>query len=143
MQTQTLWVQELVRTGAIQLSKAKGFVNPADPFTKHSTSRERVTQVVELFNCECRDGRAKAAPLLRKEKIPTTDASHAATVHDDDDNNAEHTHDPDVLSHTYTFDDLEALFPRAVAPEDPYGAPSDQCICCLPGCSKCSPPRPC
>ena len=98
--------------------------------------------MVDLFNCEYRDGRAQTAPLPRKEKIPTTDG-HAATVHDDDDNDAGPAHGPDVLPHTYTVDDIEALFPRALAPEDPDGASPDQCIWCAPGCGKCYPPRPC
>ena len=49
VQTHTLWVQECVRTGAIQLRKVNGLVNPADLFTKHLTSRDRVTQLVELL----------------------------------------------------------------------------------------------
>ena len=47
VRTHTLWVQERVRTGAIQLRKVNGLVNPADLFTKHLTSRDRVTQPVE------------------------------------------------------------------------------------------------
>ena len=69
VQTHTLWVQERVRTGAIQLRKVNGLVNPADLFTKHLTSRDRINQLIELFNCEYRDGRAQTAPLLRKDKV--------------------------------------------------------------------------
>ncbi len=42
VQTHTLWFQERVRSGAIEL----GLVNPADVFTKHLTSRERVNQLI-------------------------------------------------------------------------------------------------
>ena len=35
LETHTLWVQEKVRTGAIQVRKVRGDVNPADVFTKH------------------------------------------------------------------------------------------------------------
>ena len=52
VQTRTLWVQERVRSGAIELRKVSGLVNPADLFTKHLTSRDRVTQLIALFNCE-------------------------------------------------------------------------------------------
>ena len=141
VQTHTLWVQERVRTGGIQLRQVNGLVNPADLFTKHLTSRDGVTQPVELFNCEYRDGRAQAAPLLRREKIPTDDG-HAATIDNDNDNDAGPAHDPDVIPHTYATDDLEALFPRAVAPVDLDGASPDQCICCRPGCSNSCPLRP-
>ena len=60
--THTLWSQERVRSGAIEFRKVNGLVNPADLFTKHLTSRDRVNQLIELFNCEYRDGRSTIAP---------------------------------------------------------------------------------
>ena len=45
LETHTLWVQEKVRTGAITLKKVWGEVNPADLFTKHLQSREKVHQL--------------------------------------------------------------------------------------------------
>ena len=68
VQTHTLWVQERVRTGAIEVRKVHGEVNPADLFTKHLTSRDRINQLVKLFNCEFREGRAESAPHLRRQK---------------------------------------------------------------------------
>ena len=68
VQTHTLWVQERVKSGAIELRKVNGLVNPADLLTKHLTSRERVEQLIECFNCEYRGGRAVSAPELRKNK---------------------------------------------------------------------------
>ena len=65
LETHTLWVQEKIRTGAFELRKVKGDVNPADLFTKHLSSRERVHMLVGLFGCVYRDGRAESAPLLR------------------------------------------------------------------------------
>ena len=65
LETHTLWVQEKIRTGAFELRKVKGDVNPADLFTKHLSSRERVHMLVTLFGCVYRDGRAESAPLLR------------------------------------------------------------------------------
>ena len=38
VQTHTLWVQERVRSKAMELRKVNGLVNPADLFTKHLTS---------------------------------------------------------------------------------------------------------
>ena len=55
--THTLWVQERVRSGAIELRKVRGEVNPADVFTKHLTSRDRVESLMKLFNCEFSSGR--------------------------------------------------------------------------------------
>ena len=66
--THTLWIQERVRDGAIELRKVRGEVNPADLFTKHSLSRERVTTLTELSGCEFGGGRPGNAPQLRKEK---------------------------------------------------------------------------
>ena len=66
--THTLWVQQAVRSGAIELRKVRGDINPADLFTKHLSSRERVTNLTELFGCEFREGRPERAPQLRKNR---------------------------------------------------------------------------
>ena len=146
------------------MRKVNGLVNPADLFTKHLSSRDRVTQLVELFNCEYREGRATTAPLLRKEKTPDAECRMTTTnttkQHDNDGvthsnmasnmasnigvgvvdtNNLSPSHDPDVLPHAYAADDMESLFPVAVAPEDAEGIPRDVCICCRPGCGRCYP----
>ena len=55
-----------MRSGAIELRKVRGDVNPADLFTKHLCSRDRVKLLTELFGCEFRDGCADSAPQLRK-----------------------------------------------------------------------------
>ena len=65
LETHTLWVQGKVRTGAIQVRKVRGDVNPADLFTKHLPSSIKIAQLVKLFGCEHREGRSTAAPLLR------------------------------------------------------------------------------
>ena len=65
LETRALWLQEKVRTKAITVKKVWGEVNPADVFTKHLPSREKVHQLLGLFGCEYRSGRAAAAPLLR------------------------------------------------------------------------------
>ena len=56
LETHTLWVQEKVRTGAIQVRKVRGDVNPADLFTKHLPSKDKIHQLVKLFGCEYRSG---------------------------------------------------------------------------------------
>ena len=72
LETHTLWVQEKARAKAFQLRKVKGEANPADLFTKHLPSREKVHAFTGLFGCELRTGRAESAPLLRKrEGLPT------------------------------------------------------------------------
>ena len=138
--THTLWVQECVRTGAIQLRNVNGLVNPADLFTKHLTSRDRVNKLVEVFNFEYRDGRASTAPPLKKETVLLSDGD-VATL-DDDINNQGPAYDPDILPYNYIDDDLNSMLLRAVAPEDPDGVPTDCCICCRPTCVKRFPPQP-
>ena len=67
LDTQYLWVQQKVRDGSVELLKVKGEHNPADLFTKHLVGQERITSLLELLNCFYRDGRAEAAPLIRKD----------------------------------------------------------------------------
>ena len=64
--THTLWVQEKVRTKAIDLRKVDGTENPADLFTKHLPSKGKVHQLIDLFGCRYAAGRAASAPRLRK-----------------------------------------------------------------------------
>ena len=47
------------------MRKARGEVNPADLFTKHLPSKDKVHQLLGLFGCEHWAGRAASAPLLR------------------------------------------------------------------------------
>ena len=65
LETRALWVQEKVRPGAIQVGKVRGDVSPAEIFTKHVPSKNKIHQLVWLCRCECRAGRLSAAPLLR------------------------------------------------------------------------------
>ena len=51
----------------MDLRKVLGKVNPADFFTKHYLSRERLKGLVTLFDCHFRSGRAKSAPKMRTE----------------------------------------------------------------------------
>ena len=66
LDTHYLWVQQKVRTGAIELLKVRGEENPADLFTKHLTGQDRVKELLGMMGCEYRQGRAGAAPLLRE-----------------------------------------------------------------------------
>ena len=116
--TQALWIQQKVRTGAVELRKVRGEVNPGDLFTKFLSSRERIESLVRLFSCEYRGGRAESAPQLRRE-VNHVD-SILTNIHDDHDRfgydgpDAE-MHDEHVLPHHYESKDLERMFPRAAA----------------------------
>ena len=144
VQTHTLWVQERVRTGAMELRKVNGLVNPADLFTKHLSSRERINQLVELFGCEYRQGRSAAAPELRKAKLDKQTLNiHVAqmdpAVGPDETNNQSPAHDPDVLPHMYDQTERDRIFDKAVAPPEMDCAPTGVCICSKPECRSCFP----
>ena len=64
--TQTLWAQQVVRTGRVDLRKVDGEKNPADLLTKHSLSRDRLEVLVGLHGCKYIGGRAGSAPKMRK-----------------------------------------------------------------------------
>ena len=66
LDTHTLWVQQAVRTGRVDLRKVPGEENPADLFTKHSLSSARMAALVELHGCRYMEGRAESAPMARK-----------------------------------------------------------------------------
>ncbi len=75
-ETHTLWVQEKVRTGAIAVRKVAGEVNPADLFTKHLPSKDKIHQLTALFGREYRDGSALTAPQLRPNVNPAQQGDH-------------------------------------------------------------------
>ena len=81
LETDTPWVQEKVRTGAIEVRKVRGDVNAADLFTKHLPSGDKIHQLVKLFGCEYRAGRSEAAPLLQSQGSSGGKGGQPATGH--------------------------------------------------------------
>ena len=69
LDTHSLWLQQAVRSGRIAIRKVRGEYNPADLFTKHIGSKEKVHQLVRLFGCYYATGRADAAPTLRTTRM--------------------------------------------------------------------------
>ena len=49
LETHTLWVQDQVRTGAFAVRSVAGEVKPADLFTKHLRSKDKIHQLTALF----------------------------------------------------------------------------------------------
>ena len=80
LDTHTLWLQEKVRNKSIEVRKIAGESNPADLFTKHLPSKDKVHQLVRLFNCEYREGRAESAPLLRPMESGAVNSVDVANV---------------------------------------------------------------
>ena len=110
LETHTLWLQEKVRTKAITVRKVRGEVNPADLFTKHLPSREKIHQLIGFFGCEYRDGRAASAPLLRLLEEDNGQQGGHLTGDDPFPTFAAHTddipHDETRLPHAYSVDDI-------------------------------------
>ena len=63
----SLWIQQRIRHGELEVRKIKGECNPADLYTKHLESKAKIEQLVGLFGGEFRGGRAEAAPQLRQD----------------------------------------------------------------------------
>ena len=124
LETHTLWLQEKVRTGAIMVKKVRGEVNPADLFTKHLPSREKVHQLLSLFGCEYREGRAAAEPLLRPHGSDSRQGGHP--THDPlptfvAELEAE-LHDINLLPHMHTKVEIDKKFPTIPAAPGPRNA---------------------
>ena len=114
LDTHTLWIQQAVRTGRVDLRKVLGDVNPADLFTKHSLSRERLKKLVSIFNCHFYSGRAAAAPLLRKEASGKKTISDADLAAVDEAAGAE-TFFPHLR---YAKEELDEKYPPMVVPDE-------------------------
>ena len=108
LDTHTLWIQHAVRAGKIDLRKVAGEVNPADLFTKHSLSRDRLMSLVKLFRCHFRGGRAEAAPDLRVEVSDRATMANTMSVGE---------HVPTMPHTEHTPEVLDDLYPRIEAPE--------------------------
>ena len=64
--TRDLWIQQKLRGNELEIWKVRGEVNPADLFTKHLSSEDRIHDLLELFGCRFAGGRAESAPKLRE-----------------------------------------------------------------------------
>ena len=92
-------------------------------------SREKLTQLVELFGCAFVDGRAESAPLLRKRKPEEmrgafNEEADVVEVLKDIDVNGKifmleaKSHDPSRWPHLYPAGEQELLFPSVIAAPD-------------------------
>ena len=107
LDTTALWIQQAIRSKRITLRKVAGEENPADLFTKHMATREKLAGLVKLFECEYRGGRAASAPQLRREQRQGVEIKEA-------DVSVNHV-GIEVLPHNMDGDELEAFFPCVVA----------------------------
>jgi len=126
LDTHTLWIQQAVRTGRISLRKVPGLANPADLLTKHSLSRERLRDLVKLYGCEYRPGRASLAPTLRRTQGIKTTLADAATedlmgnleVNEREPDAAEELARPVMPHRLFSSEELDLLYPAFAAPAE-------------------------
>ena len=69
LECHSLWLQQRLRRREFSLRKVDGTENPADLFTKHMDSSIKLSKLVEMYGCEFREGRAAAAPELKKAQV--------------------------------------------------------------------------
>ena len=111
-----------MRTGAIAVRKVRGDVNPADLFTKHLPSRDKIHQLTALFGCEYRAGRAQSAPLLRPNDVGGQQGGHLSTeeVLPNFVIAEAEAHDISRLPHLHSDIEIQRFFPRiSAAPVTP------------------------
>ena len=115
LDTHTLWVQQAVRCKRVDLRKIDGDVNPADVFTKHAITRDRLGKLMKLFECDFRGGRAQSAPKMRTGAGTRTELAEANAVDKD-----EHDGLPDpIMPHRcYDDDQLNIIYPPLTVPND-------------------------
>ena len=119
LDTRTLWVQQAVRTGRIEVRKVKGTEDPADLFTKHLPTAEKLKQLVELFGCRFEEGRAACAPKMRRDRLTQktlgSDNTSAHQVH-----TAESEAFCDIECLPHTAKDAKEKYEKLVPAEEEY-----------------------
>jgi len=109
LDTHTLWVQQAVRSGRIDLRKVLGEENPADLFTKHSLTRDRLMKLTALFDCRFASGRAAGAPQTRTSTAPRVTMAEAMAVD-------EVVASPSMPHVSLNRTDLDRLYPSVMVP---------------------------
>lgn len=69
LDTRTLLTQQGARTERLEIRKAKGNENPAELFAKHLPTREKLEQLISLFNSRIETGRAQCAPKMGRGRL--------------------------------------------------------------------------
>jgi hypothetical protein len=109
----TLWLQQAVRSKRLKLRKVPGEENPGDAFTKHLPTREKLAEVMRLFDVKFESGRAESAPRLRREERQRVEMRD---INDEAEQDAEEG--LYVLPHLMDERTLEENFPAVQAADD-------------------------
>jgi len=124
LDTHLLWIQQAVRSRRVDLRKISGEANPADLYTKHLASREKLATMVRLCGCRYLGGRSEAAPSMRTTTTGKTTIAEANAIHDDHNNNDDgHVHEDERVCMPHLEHDaatLDRLYPSVSMPQPAY-----------------------
>ena len=120
LDTHLLWIQQAVRSGRIDLRKVDGELNPADIFTKHLPSRDKVFHMVTLLGCKYSEGRAASAPRRKEGDTQRTTMAEANVVDGSD--------EPFMPHLMFSGEELDTYFPSIKAAEELQETTVDQDI---------------
>ena len=79
--TRALGIQQRVKDASVELRKIKGEVNPADLFTKHLPSGQKIVDLLALVNCQPSGGRPSSAPELKTQSSSSTRPTAVLNIH--------------------------------------------------------------
>ena len=108
LESTSLWIQQRIRHGELEVRKIAGEKNPGDLYTKHLESKANNEQLVGLFGGEFRVGRAEAAPRLQKDPAV---AGIIETLISEPEPSSGGMADIRVLPHFMPEDEANDLFP--------------------------------
>ncbi len=135
LDTHALWIQQAVRSKQVDLRKIAGEANPADLFTKHSLTREKLISLTKLFDSDYRGGRAESAVKMRTTPgNKTTMAETKLMLEIYDTEEAEDSEGPIMPHRIFSTEELDQRYPSigvpdAVDAEDPQtAAPEDPLV---------------
>ena len=115
LDTHTLWIQQAVRSKRVDLRKVAGEVNPADLFTKHSLTRERLIGLTRLFDLEYQGGRAESAPHTRSSSSGKSTMAEVMAV--DSGHGSDREPSPIMPHLLHAAEQLDQLYPSVQAVE--------------------------
>ena len=110
LETGCLWLQAAVKVKPLQVRKVLGAENPADLFTKHSLTRDRLMKLTALFDCRFASGRAAGAPQTGTSTAPRVTMAEAMAVD-------EAVAEPFMPHVSLNVTDLDRLYPSVTVPD--------------------------
>ena len=121
LECHSLWLQQRLRRKAFELRKVQGEKNPADLFTKHLESAQKLKDLVNMFNCSFVEGRPASAPALKRAPKDTSSSTREPSGTLGCPTTETQLLREGVLPHLQATAEMEEHFPAAVPQEEHYG----------------------